>query len=388
MAQKLRPQAETLSGSPQPNFVNYAPKSIIAKRAPTSGDTGYDLGQQWVDKINGNVYVLSSVAAGAADWELLGGSSSSLSTLTADSGGALSPTGGNINILGTASQITTTGSGSTITLSIPNAAIVPGSMVVTTTLSSAGATTLATTGASVNTFGNATGATSVTITSGTGGIALASTGTGDITLDSDDTLLIDADGVLELNSSAGAISIGNDADSQNINIGTAGTRTVSVGSAAATLAVLGAVDINVSGAANTNIGTGLGSTGIVTIGNTTGTTLVVGDITVVGGGEVRGNLTLQQNAAQLRIKGGAVTDFIGQATLVLGTVTVSNTNIAAADEIFVTRSSINGASALGVFEATISAGVSFTINARKTSDATVETNDISVVDYVIIRRTA
>ena len=62
------------------------------------------------------------------------------------------------------------------------------------------------------------------------GVALASTGTGDITLNSDDTLLLDADGVLELNSSAGAISIGNDAVAQAINIGTgAAARTITVG---------------------------------------------------------------------------------------------------------------------------------------------------------------
>lgn len=79
-------------------------------------------------------------------------------------------------------------------------------------------------------IGNATGATSVTITSGTGSIALSSTSTGDITINSDDTLLLDADGVLELNSSGGAINIGNDADAQAINIGTgAAARTITIG---------------------------------------------------------------------------------------------------------------------------------------------------------------
>ena len=39
---------------------------------------------------------------------------------------------------------------------------------------------------------------------------------------------IDSDGVLELNSSAGAISIGNDDIDQAINIGTQGERTVSI----------------------------------------------------------------------------------------------------------------------------------------------------------------
>ena len=83
--------------------------------------------------------------------------------------------------------------------------------------------------ARVITMGNVTGATQVVLNAGTAGISLASTGAGDITIDSDDTLLLDADGVLELNSSAGAINIGNDNVDQTINIATAGTRTLNVG---------------------------------------------------------------------------------------------------------------------------------------------------------------
>ena len=79
------------------------------------------------------------------------------------------------------------------------------------------------------TMGNVTGATALVLNSGTGGVALASTGSGDITLNSTDTMLLDAAGVLQLNSSAGAISIGNDDVSQGINIGTDGTRTITVG---------------------------------------------------------------------------------------------------------------------------------------------------------------
>ena len=80
------------------------------------------------------------------------------------------------------------------------------------------------------TMGNVTGATTLALNSGTGGITLASTGAGDITINSDDTLLLDADGVLELNSSAGAIGIGNDAVAQAINIGTgAAARTITIG---------------------------------------------------------------------------------------------------------------------------------------------------------------
>lgn len=80
------------------------------------------------------------------------------------------------------------------------------------------------------TVGNVTGATSLVLNSGTGGISLTSTGAGDILLNSSDTVLIDSVGVLELNSSAGVISIGNDAIAQAINIGTgAAARPITIG---------------------------------------------------------------------------------------------------------------------------------------------------------------
>ena len=82
------------------------------------------------------------------------------------------------------------------------------------------------------TMGNVTTSSTLALNSGTGGIALASTGSGDITINSDDTLLLDSDGVLELNSSAGVISIGNDNNGQSINIGTNGDgRVITIGNA-------------------------------------------------------------------------------------------------------------------------------------------------------------
>jgi hypothetical protein len=70
------------------------------------------------------------------------------------------------------------------------------------------------------TIGNNTTTTSISLVSGTGDISLSST----------DAVLIDSVGVLELNSSAGVISIGNDNVAQNINIGTgAAARGITVG---------------------------------------------------------------------------------------------------------------------------------------------------------------
>ena len=117
-------------------------------------------------------------------------------------------------------------------------------------------------------IGNATGATLVNIDSGTGGVTIDSTGTGDILLNSTDTLLLDSAGVLELNSSAGVISIGNDAVAQNINIGTgAAARAITLGNET------GATSVEIdSGTGAISIGNAVAKT--INIGNATGATLV------------------------------------------------------------------------------------------------------------------
>lgn len=123
------------------------------------------------------------------------------------------------------------------------------------------------------TIGNVTGATAIAINSGTGHITLSSTGSGDIIINSDDTLLLDSDGVLELNSSAGVISIGNDADAFDINIGTgAAARVITIGNGTGASSVVlesgtGAIDIGANAIAHT-----------VTIGNKTGASAIVLDV--------------------------------------------------------------------------------------------------------------
>lgn len=112
------------------------------------------------------------------------------------------------------------------------------------------------------TVGNITGATAVAINSGTGHITLTSTGTGDIILNSDDTMLLDADGVLELNSSAGVISIGNDADAQGINVGTgAAARPIVIGNTTAgtTVTINSPANVGVTLPGSIRIITGAGS---------------------------------------------------------------------------------------------------------------------------------
>lgn len=91
------------------------PEPIVAQRAPTTNDTGYRIGQTWVDQSSNQIYALATVASGSATWSLTGPGASDVDTLTGDSGGAISPSGGNINILG-GDGLTVAGSGSTLTI--------------------------------------------------------------------------------------------------------------------------------------------------------------------------------------------------------------------------------------------------------------------------------
>ncbi len=81
-------------------FNSVFPKPIVSERNPTSNDKkNIPLGQMWVNKSSGTIFALSSVTAGSADWEALGGSGADVNTLTGDSGGEVSPINGTINIL-------------------------------------------------------------------------------------------------------------------------------------------------------------------------------------------------------------------------------------------------------------------------------------------------
>ena len=160
-------------------------------------------------------------------------------------------------------------------------------------------------------IGNATGATAVAITSGTGNIALASTGTGDITIDSDDTVLIDADGVIEINSSAGVIGIGNDADAQNINIGTgAAARVITIGNVTDAAQVVlnsgtGGIQMTSTGAGDITIDSDdtllLDADGVIEINSSAG---VIG----IGNDADAQNINIGTGAAARVITIGNVTD--------------------------------------------------------------------------------
>lgn len=119
------------------------PDTIIAQRAPTSGDTNYRPFQIWMYQPSSAFFMYT----GAGVWVALGsGSTGSINTITGTTGGALSPTAGNINILGTANQLAFAGSGSTLTASLSSTLVAPGSVTATTTLTATAGAITATNG--------------------------------------------------------------------------------------------------------------------------------------------------------------------------------------------------------------------------------------------------
>jgi hypothetical protein len=91
-------------------------------RDPTSLDVNYVLYREWINTSNDNYWKLMSFDSTSgtvlANWMQLEGTTNEVQTLTGDSGGAVGPTANNINILGTAGQITVTGNPATSTLTL------------------------------------------------------------------------------------------------------------------------------------------------------------------------------------------------------------------------------------------------------------------------------
>lgn len=100
-----------------------------------------------------------------------------------------------------------------------------------------------------------------------------------------------------------------------------------------------------------------------------------------------GNVVINGAAKQLRVHGGAVTDFIGEATLASGTVTILNTNIASTDRVFISRRSVNGSTTLGELTYVINAATSLVItSAILGTPGSTQTGDTSIVAYFIVRQ--
>jgi hypothetical protein len=217
------------------------------------------------------------------------------------------------------------------------------------TATGAGATTIQSGTGAVNIGTNAVAHTvTVGTTTGAGATTIQS-GTGALALNAGDALTIDSAGVLELNSSAGVIGIGNDAVAQNINIGTgAAARTVTLGNATGATTIdinagTGGVDIDtVNGAFSVATGTGaidIGSDAAaktITIGNKTGATT----LDLQGG---TGLITLDPQAGAIKMA-PAATSVAGTSVAInayLGSVTYTGqTTASGATQVFTVTNSI------------------------------------------------
>lgn len=311
----------------------------IDVRAPASTDILYPIGKSWIDSVGLAAYALAGLSTSAgvtsATWITTGGGTGAVATLTGDTGTAI-PAAGNIKIAGTADQITTAASGSTVTLSL------------------AGPYTPATYTAHGVLIGEGAGSIVATAAGTTGQVLIGSTGAdpafGALGVNSGLT----AHGVLvgEGNSAIAALAVG-------------ATGTLLAGATGADPAFTGSPSVSGSLTAGTAI--------TATLGNITAT---------------NGDIVLGTAGNKLSIATGANAS-VGTATLTGGTVTVATTAVKAATSIILlTRQSVGatGANDLGILSVgTIVDSTSFVINAWTVTDATaLQADDVSVIGWMII----
>jgi hypothetical protein len=302
-------------------FEDIFPIPVISSSAPTSSDTGFNLGQVWIRNTTDQAYILTSVAAGSAVWTLAAPGASDVDTLTGDSGGAISPSSGDI-ILAGGTNITSAGAGATITFNL-DAAITLSTSITSALYTTAAATDLLITAVSsqdvIMKLSDNAGAQKFSITDSDDAEVFSVDSNGGQTYTT-----ITASGLITANASmtvltAGtALNLGSDNNSAAVNLGvgttaraigignSAAAHTITIGSVtgAASLDLLaGTGDYSIDGAATTDmlIGASLTS-GIISIGGTAQTgTMTLGDssgtnIVQIGSGE---------GATTVNIAGGA-----------------------------------------------------------------------------------
>ena len=281
MARKLKGQGQTLSGSPSGQFTNFAPKPIQSNRAPTTADTGYEIGQPWVDTTTAIIYGLGAVSGGSATWNLMSPGASDVDTLTGDGGGAISPAAGNITLAG-GTNITTAGAGSTITFNL-DAAITLATSVSSPIYTSTGAIDTninAVAGQDIiMKMGDAAGANKVSFVDSASAEVFSIDSNGSIGTLTGLTVtgaFTQTAGVVSISedNSANAVGIANGTTARAVSIASsAAAHTVTIGSAtgAASLDLLaGSGNFTIVGAAATTYTVGAAaSTGLITLGLST-----------------------------------------------------------------------------------------------------------------------
>lgn len=368
-------------------------------RAPATTDILYPVGKRWVNTIGNGEYVLTSFSTSGnittANWALLGTTGGALNTLTGDSGGAISPSAGNITLAGTPGQITTTGSGSTITTSLigpytPTTYTAHGvllgegsSSIVATAVGTNGQVLIGSTGADP---------AFATVTS-TGGTLTITGGAHSLNLEVADPVSLPVTvaqgGTGDTSLTAHGVLIGEGTSPVAVTaVGTTGQ--VLIGSTGADPA-FGALGVNsgltahgvLLGEGNSAIvATAVGATGQVLIGNTaadpswTGSPVLSGSLTATTvtatlGGFVstNGNLALNTAGNKITIATGSNASVGISGAMTSGAVTVSNTSVTANSLIFVQPAVLGTVTApQAAYVSAKSAGTSFTITSASATD--------------------
>lgn len=93
-----------MTGLLPPNVLSYEGQVVVSfinkPFPPTSSNYQFNVPTIWIDTANKIAYILVAKPQNVADWVAFSSGVGSLMTLTADSGGAVSATAGNIDILG------------------------------------------------------------------------------------------------------------------------------------------------------------------------------------------------------------------------------------------------------------------------------------------------
>ena len=215
------------------------PVPIVSARAPTTSDKNFEIGQLWIYTTTGQIYGLANVASGSATWSALGPGASDVDTLTADSGGAISPTAGTI-ILAGGTNITSVGTAGpgTITFNL-DAAITLATSVSSPIYTVAAATDLninAATGQDIiMKMGDAAGANKVSFVDSASVEVAAIDSNGGWTFGSITfTGLLTASASATIETAGTALNLGSDnsGDAVNLGVGTV-ARAINVGTSAA-----------------------------------------------------------------------------------------------------------------------------------------------------------
>jgi len=294
MARKLKGQQQTLSGSPSGTFSNFSPKAIQANRAPTTADTGYEIGQIWADTNGTTMYGLSDVSAGSATWNLLGPGASDVDSLTTDDATVVAPTGGTIQVDG-GTNVTTAGSNSpgVVTINLDDA-ITLATSVTSPDYTAAGGSDLQLTAPAgqdaIVTLGDSAGANSFIVEAldGTDVFTVDSTGTIAFTNFSNTGTFTTAGGAASINASSNFNTVINSGTSTGtVTIGNAAAGAITVDTAAGiSLDAATASNFTVTGAADLSLASTAGSIPI-TAGESAADAIIIEASDGAGGVQIR-----------------------------------------------------------------------------------------------------